>query len=43
LLSLAIVEIKGISTDDARKVAAVPSGITALYFVWMAIGHAGIV
>lgn len=43
LLSLAVEEIKGISTDDARKVAAIPSGLTALYFVWLAVSHAGIV
>ena len=43
LLSIGVEEIKDIPTDDARKVAAVPSGIVAVYFVWMALGQVGIV
>lgn len=42
LLSVAVEEIKDIPMDDARKVAAVPSAVVALYFVWLALGRAGI-
>lgn len=42
LLSIAVAKAKDISTDDARKVAAIPSGVVALFFVWMLLGAAGI-
>lgn len=43
LLSKAIEEAKGVSPDEARKIAAVPTALVALYILWMSLGVAGIV
>lgn len=42
LLSVGVERAKGISRDDARKVAAVPSGIFALYLLWNALQWGGV-
>lgn len=43
LLSIAVEEAKGISSDDARKIAAVPTAFVCLYILWAALGVAGVV
>lgn len=42
LFSKAIEQAKDIPLDDARKIAAIPAGVVALYLIWSAIGRAGI-
>jgi hypothetical protein len=42
LLSVAVAESKSLEMDVARRVAAVPAGLFALYVVWTAISQAGV-
>lgn len=43
LLAKAVEEAKGVSSDQARKIAAVPTAVVALYLLWTTLGTAGIV
>jgi hypothetical protein len=43
LLSLAVSEVKGISQREGRIVAAVPSGVYALWLFYDALNWAGVV
>ena len=43
LLTDAVATTKNISEDKARKAAGIPAALAALYVVWSAVGHAGIV
>lgn len=43
LLSLAVMEVKGLSEDNARVVAAIPSGIYTLWLIWEGLSWAGVV
>lgn len=43
LLAKAVEEAKDISPDEARKIAAVPTALVALYVLWTALGAVGVV
>lgn len=43
LRSLAVEKAKTVSEDDARKIATIPTGVFALYFLWNGLQTAGIV
>lgn len=41
-LSNAIQEAKGVAQENARKIAAVPAGLWALYLLWSAVTNLGV-